>query len=345
MDSQARTAPRVTMDDVARVAGVSRATVSRVMTGNSSVSEETIAKVNRAIEDLGYIPNPAARSLAGYRTRVPTVGLLLRDPTNSSYGFLYSELQRQAEENGFQLVASIPTVRGKTVDELEALSRLLSLGVNGIFLATGSIKPSDVEGLLDKVPMVSVGRPEFHDEISAVGYDEAKHGEIVAEKVLEYGHHRVGVVLVNEDISVPENRRGVSTIRALEAAGVEVVKVLVEPREAHMLSTNQMLELAEADEIDCAVFPTDLRATRFLQAAQIAGVDVPEDVSVVGFDGISRESQHTGLATIRIPVEAVAARASRVMGVRMQNPRQVVTHENFAGIFVSGRTLGPPRRR
>ncbi|MCF8712878.1 LacI family DNA-binding transcriptional regulator, partial [Corynebacterium parakroppenstedtii] len=65
---------RVTMDDVARVAGVSRATVSRVMTRNSSVSKETIARVNDAISSLGYVPNAAAQTLAGRKNEIPTVG-------------------------------------------------------------------------------------------------------------------------------------------------------------------------------------------------------------------------------------------------------------------------------
>ncbi|TVS26416.1 LacI family transcriptional regulator [Corynebacterium sanguinis] len=333
---------RVTMDDVARVAGVSRATVSRVMTGNSSVSAETIEVVNRAIEELGYVPNPAARSLAGRRNESPTVGLLLRDPMNSVYGYLFVEMQRQADEHGFSIVASAPTVRGSNVDEMAALNRLVQLGVDGVFLATGSIKPSDVETLLDKVPMISVGRPELHDEITAVGYDEDKNGELIAAKILEHGHTRVGIELVSEHISVPENRRGQAILRSLRAAGVSVELVRVNPHDAHMANTNQMLRLVRERSISCVAFPTDRRAVRFMQAAQIAGVSVPQDVSVTGLDGISTDASSVSLATIRIPLEVVASRAARIMGSRIENPRQPVTHEVFAGTFVRGDSLAGP---
>lgn len=342
MGESRRNAFRVTMDDVARAAGVSRATVSRVLTGNSSVSEETIVRVDSAVERLGYVPNPAARSLAGYRSKVPTVGLLLRDPVNIYYGVLFAELQRHAAENGFQLVASIPTQKKNSVDELSALSSLLSMGVDGIFLATGSINPSDVEGFLDKVPMISVGRPELRNEITAVGFDETKHGKIIASNVLGYGHRRVGVVVVDEDYSVPENRRGVSTIQELTAAGAVVRSFPVSSSSSFKTLSSNIIALVKRGEITCVVFPNDRRALRFLGVAQSVGVDVPQDVSVVGVDGISREVVHAGLATVQIPVNLVAARASRVMGSRIKNPRQVVTHENFAGMFLSGDSLGVP---
>lgn len=330
---------RVTMDDVARAAGVSRATVSRVMTGNSSVSQETIARVNEVIAALGYVPNAAAQSLAGRKSDVPTVGLLLRDPASTYYGFFFSQMQRQAEESGLQLVASIPTIRGRAADELSALDRLVRLGVNGIYLATGSIKPADVESLLDTVPMISVGRPEFHDEITAISYDEEAHGEIMASNVVYHGHQSVCVVHVAAEVSSSEFHRSQAMIRTLKQAGVEVAVVDENESQQRMTTINQVLQLVWEKKVTCVMFPADYRALQFIDYCTMAGLQIPEAVSVTGVDGVFPRWQHLGLATLRLPVESVAARAAQVMSARLENPRQPVTHETFVGSFVPGRTL------
>ena len=340
---RSRTA-RVTMDEVARVAGVSRATVSRVMTGNSSVSKETIDRVNEAISELGYVPNAAAQSLAGRRNEVPVVGLLLRNPASTYYGFLYSQMQRQSDEFGFQLVTSVPTIRGKTVDELSALDRLVKLGVNGIFLATGSIRPSDVEVLLDTVPMISVGRPELHDEITAISYDEDAHGEIMAKNVIYHGHQAVCVVNVSPEVSPSESHRSQSMIRTLRQADIDVVVVEAGEDAQRMTTVQRVLHLVKEQRITCVMFPADYWALQFIDYCTMAGLHIPDDVSVTGVDGVFPRWQHLGLATLRLPVEGVVTRAAQVMGSRLENPRQPVTHETFVGAFVPGRTLATAHR-
>ncbi|MCP1386802.1 LacI family transcriptional regulator [Corynebacterium sp. TA-R-1] len=330
---------RVTMDDVARAAGVSRATVSRVMTGNSSVSKETFERVNAAITALGYVPNAAAQSLAGRRHDTPMVGLLLRDPSSAYYGYFHSQMQRQSEDHGFQLVAAAPTVRGNLVDELSALERLVRLGVNGIFLATGSIRPSDVESLLDTVPMISVGRPELHDEITAISYDEETHGEIMATNVVNHGHQAVCVVNTPMEVSSSESHRAQAMIRSLKSAGV-VVEVVEAAEAAQRMSTIQpVLKLLKDGRVTCVMFPADYRALQFVDYCTMAGLKIPEAVSVTGVDGIIPRWQNVGLATLRLPVEGVAARAAQVMGSRLENPRQPVTHETLVGTFMPGHTL------
>ena len=330
---------RVTMDDVARTAGVSRATVSRVMAGNSSVSKETIARVNDAISALGYVPNAAAQSLAGRRHDSPVVGLLLRDPASTYYGFFHSQMQRQSEEFGFQLVTSVPTVRGKTTDELSALDRLVRLGVNGIFLATGSIRPSDVELLLDTVPMISIGRPELHDEITAISYDEDAHGEIMASNVIYHGHQAVCVVRVPPEISTSESRRSEAMIRTLKQAGIDVSVIDAGGDIQPMTTVKAVLNVVQGNHATCVMFPADYRALQFIDFCTMAGLQVPEAVSVTGVDGVFPRWQSFGLATLRLPVEGVAARAAQVMSSRLENPRQPVTHETLVGSFVPGRTL------
>ena len=327
------------MDDVARVAGVSRATVSRVMTGNSSVSKDTIARVTDAISSLGYVPNTAAQTLAGRKNEVPTVGLLLRNPASAYYGYFYSQLQRQSEEAGFQLVASVPTIRGRTADELSALDRLVKLGVNGIFLATGSIRPSDVELLLDTVPMISVGRPELHDEITAISYDEDANGEILANSVIDHGHQSVCVVSVPAHESPSEAHRSLAMIRTLREAGVDVAIAEAGADSQRMATTKRVLELVQSGRVTCVMFPADDRALQFMDYCTMSGLKVPEDISVTGVDGVFPRWQHLGLATLRLPVEGIAARAAQVMGSRLDNPRQPVIHETLVGHFVPGRTL------
>lgn len=330
---------RVTMDDVARASGVSRATVSRVLTGKATVSPDTHDKVHRAIQTLGYVPNYAAQTLASGGPDTRTVGLLLRDPRNPTYGLLHHELQKYCDAAGLRLVTVTPTQRRVTADELSALQTLLTLQVNGIFLATGSIRPSDVEGVLDAVPMITVGRPEFHEEISAVSYNENDHGEMMADAVIAHGHRRVGVAVTHPDHSVPEHRRSVAMARRLRSAGVEVTEVPVQRHSHPMESAREMISLVREHQITAAMFPTDHRAFTFLQACSAAGLRVPEDVSVTGLDGTSQELGYVGLTTLRIPVEEVAAKATDLMQERLENPRRPVTHEAFSGVLVEGTSL------
>ena len=150
--------PIVRMSDVAKNAGVSRATVSRVLSGSATVAEETQERVLAAVKELGYVPNMMAQNLAyPEHNKDSLIGLLIRDPRRASYGLLFSELQRNADEQGIELLTVAPSHTQATSGAQQGLNRLLSVRVKGLLVATGVISSEDLWPFLGRVPIVSVG--------------------------------------------------------------------------------------------------------------------------------------------------------------------------------------------
>ncbi|MCZ9882995.1 LacI family transcriptional regulator [Arthrobacter sp. B2a2-09] len=331
------------MDDVAQLAQVSRATVSRVLMGNVSVSAKTQEKVNRALRELGYVPNMMASGLAARSSDL--VGLLLRDPRNPAYGLLHSEIQNEASRAGLQLITVVPTVTRGAEEELAGLRRLLGLRVGGLMVSTGVIKAHDLEPFLDSVPVVSVGRVEEHPGIYGVSYDEDTNGAILADRVATAGHRSVAVVVPVFSLSTAENRRGLAMAAHLRARGVEVHQLDTDLFGDSVDRCEDIVRLASEGRITAAMFPSDTRAISFMPYASEAGLRIPEDLSITGCDGILMGSEQIGIATLRIPVHEVAARGTTVMADLMRDRGSAtIRHERFAGVFVPGRTLASPAR-
>lgn len=332
----------VRMDDVAQLAQVSRATVSRVLMGHSSVSPKTQEKVNRALRELGYVPNMIASGLAAKGSDL--VGLLLRDPRNPAYGLLHSEIQNEASRAGLQLITVVPTATQGADDELTGLRRLLGLRVGGLMVSTGVIKAHDLEPFLDSVPVVSVGRMEEHPGIYGVSYDEDTNGAILADRVAAAGHRSVAVVVPAFSLSTAENRRGLSMAAHLRGRGIEVHQLETDLFGSSVDGCEDIVRLAGEGRITAAMFPSDTRAISFMPFAKAAGLRIPEDLSITGCDGILMGADQIGIATLRIPVHDVAVRGTAVMAELIKNRSSAtIEHERFAGVFVPGRSLAAPR--
>ncbi|MBV1780233.1 LacI family transcriptional regulator [Paeniglutamicibacter sp. ABSL32-1] len=331
---------KVRMEDVARAANVSRATVSRVLVGYPPVSPQTREQVFKAVRELGYVPNAMAQGLS--KRKSDLVGLLLRDPRNPAYGQLHSLVQEAVSNHGLELITAVPHWQEGAEDELAALRRMLGLRVGGLLVSTGVIKAVDLEPFLDSVPVVSVGRVEEHPRIHGVSYDEDVHGATLANRVASAGHRSVAVLVPSARVSTAENRRGSSMAVHLEGRGITVHRIVSDAFGRPEAGIGRILELAREGAATAAMFPNDNRAMIFLRAAKAVGLDAPGDISVTGCDGIIPGLDLIGLTTLRIPVERVAQRGVEVLeGLMGARAGTEVRHEKFAGEFVPGTTLGP----
>jgi len=333
-----RAALSVTMEMVAREAKVSRATVSRVLDGSAPVSLRARRSVEAAVARLGYVPNMMAQSLAARASGV--VGLLIRDPRNPAYGLLHAEIQEHISAAGMQLITVVPGATETGVHERAALQRLLGMRVRGLMVATGVLSSDMLDPFVGVVPVVAVGRPESRDGIYAVSYDEEDNAAKLAHAVANHGHQRVSVV-VPTAIGRTEGLRGRLMAQVLRSRGVDVVEL-----EATGTSSSEhcetVIRLVREGRVTAAMFPTDVRMLWFIAGAQRAGLRVPADVSVTGCDGVLHGVDIMGLTTLRIPVEAVAARASAVMISMIEQPGAVETqHERLQGELIMGTTLAP----
>lgn len=331
----------VRMDDVAREAGVSRATVSRVLVGHPPVSGPTRERVTKALDKLGYVPNEHARGLAARRSDL--VGLLLRDPSNPSYGALHAQIQRRAASLGIALVTAVPAVTDRSEQERSALQRMLGLRVGALIVSTGVITSEQLAPFLDTVPVVSAGRPEPHPAIDAVSYDEELGATMMAQQIVAAGHREIAVLGTTREVSAAGHLRGVHLAAQLRARGAQVRTVLADQFAADDDKLEELLRLVLNRQVTAIAFNSDDRALAFWRLARATGVRVPEDVSITGIDGLQPHLDLIGLATIRLPVAQVAERTVALVHRRMSSPevRTEVQHQLCAGVFVAGPSLGP----
>ncbi len=303
-----------TLDDVARHVGVTSATVSNVITGKGSVSENTRSRVFAAIEELGYQPNLVARSLA--RKKTFTLALVLLTIANPFYAEIAEEIERVARQHGYQLLLC-NTHKDTTIGR-EHLKALSSRWVDGLLVMGGSLSVPDMlaaarRGQRGQPLVLSV--PSEHEQnvaLPVVDIDFHHAGELVARHLLELGHHRTAVIV--EAPSHALRWEGFRT--ALATSGVALPTEYVKYGDSTMQSGYQGAEALLALPIrPTAIFATnDLMALGAVEAALDHGLRVPGDLSVVGLDDIMLGAHvRPPLTTVAIPKQELAKQAIELL--------------------------------
>ena len=272
-----------TIRDVARRAGVSTATVSRVLSGASASRPETIRRVIEAADELRWRPSRVARSLKTRSTR--TLGLLLTDLSNP----FYPELVRGVENAAREIDYGVVLCNGDDDPEREAayLEMLLERRVDGIVVAASRITERHGRWLAAApIPIVVLNSEPRTSGIPAALSDNAAGGRLAAEHVLRLGHRRIGYVTAPDTPSAEERLAGAR--EALAAAGQDPNAMPLAMGDSHVeggeAATSALL--AAAPGLTAVLCHNDLTAIGALRALRAAGRRVPHDVSVVGFDDI-----------------------------------------------------------
>jgi LacI family transcriptional regulator len=307
-----------TIRDVAREAGVSTTTVSHVINRTRRVDPATAAKVADAIDRLGYRPNALARSMR--RGRTHTVGLVLPDIANPFFGDLARALEDALFEAGYSAI--ICNSDGDGEKESRYVDVLRSKQVDGMLLIAAT-QPSDSLGDLgpDAPPTVIVDRELDAPGSSQVVVDNHRGGYLAGEHLLALGHRDIGVVTGPGGLG-PTARRLEGFRAALAAAGVGIDDTRVYRGDFRSDSGRTALELWLASgSCPTAVFAeNDLMAIGVLHAAHAADVDVPAELSVVGFDGIAFGADVTPpLTTLAQSPTDVAASAVELLFERLRD--------------------------
>ena len=341
-----------TMEHVARAAGVSRSTVSRVFQNDGAkVSPDALIAVHEAASRLGYVHNLVASGLAMRRGH--QLGLLVRDATNPAYGHLMAETNRAVERAGRTLISVTASRHDYGTEEVAGLRRLLGQRVAGVFVGTGVTAAEDLVETVTSVPMMIVGRPNEHPQIESISYDERAHGRRVAEEIAANGHRRIVALTAPLLYSRVFDLRIRSLVERCEELGIRVTPVDLLPVEKGVV---RALDVAREECATCIACPVDYVALDLLRAAAARGVRVPEDLSTLGFDGLGDGLDLVGLATVRLPVEEVARRAvarmEELLVAAQVDPEDpaggaapAVRHALVEGELVPGRTLGPAPER
>ena len=274
------TRPRPVMVDVARLAGVSQKTVSRVINDAPNVSGDVRGRVLTAIETLGYRPNAAARALVTNRTRV--IGVVT--PATALYGpsAMLFGIERAAGEAGYSVVIA-STADASSEALVRAVHQLVGHGVDGVVLASSVPTEAFPSELLRGIPAISVGDPPATDAgCPAVNPDQRDGARAATQHLLDLGHRTVWHVAGPMSwFSARERMAGWR--EALEAAGAPVHEPLLGDWSAATGYTTGH-ELSERPDVTAVFAANDQMATGVMRAFFERGRRIPLDVSVVGFD-------------------------------------------------------------
>lgn len=311
-----RSAPKVI--DVAKRADVSTATVSRVLNRPESVRPEVRARVLRVIDELGYVPNAGARALS--LNRSGNIGLVIPTIDNAIFANGIQAFQKHLSERGYQML--LATSEYDLDKELQQAMNLVSRGVEALAIFGRSQRPELLEFLAQRrLPYLHVGVDHAPFGGYCVGFDNRAAMAPVVRYLLDMRHERIAMlagVTAHNDRAI-DRVKGVK--RALKAAGQKLpAEYLIERPydiEAARDGLRQLMELAHPPT--AVICGNDVLALGALIEARRMGIDVPRQVSVVGFDDLEI-SRHfvPALTTVRVPTEQMWERAADYLDRRLK---------------------------
>jgi DNA-binding LacI/PurR family transcriptional regulator len=317
---------------------VSRALVSLVMREQPNVSADRRRRVVEAAGRLGYRPNAMARSLASRRTR--TVGVVLDDLRNPFFAEIASGVEELASELGYQLLLG----SGGRVARREssALATLLEYRVDGVILVSPRMPAADIAAACSEVPVVMVGRRLRNVDADFVVIDERHGTELVLDHLRGLGHERIAHVDGGRGAGGPQRRS--SYLRGMRDRGLADRAQVIAGDFTEDAGTNAARRLLADPELPTAVFAAnDLVAAGLLGGLDRAGVAVPGDVSIVGYDNIGiAHLAHVSLTTIDQPRGEMGRLGLQLLLDRIERRRPSVVRVIEPTLVVRS-TTAPPR--
>ncbi len=339
------TKPTAKLADVARLAQVSAATVSRALSQPRLVSKATLKCVTAAAEQLGYVLHGSARALRSRRTR--TVGAVLPDLGTLLFAKAAHALQRTLEEGGYTLLLACHEFDLKT--ELNVTRSLLECGIDGLVLV-GTEHEADLFALLAglRIPYLLTWALDRSGSHPCVGFDNRVAAMRIASYLLDIGHREIAVIsgvtagndrarerLAGARAALAERGVGLPPSRVVEkpyslAAGREAMRALlgIEPQPTAVICANDVLAMGAVME------------------CQSRGIAVPGTISVTGFDDTEAASILVpALTTVRVPMHELGYAAAQQMLARLNGGAGVPLTELAVDLIVRGTTAPPARAR
>lgn len=294
---QALPSRQPTILDVAERAGVSKSLVSLVMRGAPNVSGASRDAVLVAAAELGYRPNAAARSLAAQRSGV--VGCVLSDLHNPFFADVVDGVQEEAASTGYRILVSPGFLDGAR--EQVAVETLLQLRVDALILIGSVMRLAELAEAASSIPVVLIGHDRAPAGLHVVCSDDVAGAEAVVDHLVGLAHRRIAHIHAAEGAGGTARRRGYT--RAMRRHGLAAQVQVVKGAFTSEGGAKGMRRLLSGEHLPTAVFvANDLAATGALDEIDAAGLRVPEDISVVGYDDLTWSAmERISLTTVAQP--------------------------------------------
>ncbi len=301
-----------TIYDIAREAGVSATTVSKVINNKGRISEKTRKKIMQIMEELHYQPNVLASAMKGKSTY--TIALLIPDMANPIYAQYLKYIEEYGQELGFNIVMCST---GSDPDkEAKHIALLRQKRVDGFIIASIFKNETVLKQLIqEKVPIALMAFERSELPVASVTGDDYLGGYLATEHLLSLGHRRIGIITEEETISGKERIKGYE--KALLNAGIEVEPSLIvaindptiEGAEKHAR------KLLDREQRPTAIFGyNDVLAIGAMQAAKERGIIIPDELSIIGFDNtVMCKIVEPRLSSVAMPIQELGRKAMELL--------------------------------
>lgn len=304
-----------TLEQIAALAGVSRSTVSRVINDHPSVDPDTRERVLRVIREQDYHPNGAARALASRRSHI--IGLVIPQAmsavfTDPYFPILIQGVSTACEERDYYLLLSFPSIT-----PAEGLTRVVrGAHLDGLVVATSLSDSAQIAHLSRSgTPFVLVGRSTFDGPITSVDVDNVRGGAMAVQHLLRLGYTAIATITGPRDLTSAADRRD-GYLAAMRQARLDPPEGYVQEGDYSEWSGTRAMEtlLRLRNRPEAVFVASDSMAIGALKAVRAAGLRVPDDIALVGFDDIPVASAlEPPLTTVRQPIYGLGYTAASVL--------------------------------
>ena len=328
-----------TIKDVAREAGVSTATVSRVINNSPKAGKSSITAVRLAMKKLGYRPNVNARALVNKSSN--TIGVLVSDISNPFFGTLIKSVDQVARENNKHLLIGNGYHNAET--EREAIELLINSCRENLIIHSKALSSEEIIAFAKEVPgFVLINRyiPEIAER--CVAFDNFKGAYMATEYLINNGHKHIAYINSNHKVDDASGRKE-GYLKALEDNNLPCTEhYIVEQESDDAGGKAGMVELLSKNNPITAVFTyNDFMAAGVLAALEENNIPVPGKMSVVGFDnGLISRYVHPKLTTINYPIEIMAKQATQLSFKLAKNEKGTPENNIFSPTLVKRLSVG-----
>lgn len=316
-----------TLEEVARLAGVSRSTVSRVVNGHPNVRPEVRERVWEVIRQTGYQPHAAARSLVTRRTRV--IGLMIPQAvttlfTDPYFPILMRGVADACNAHNYHLMLSLFSQRqirdSRTHQDQLYQQVLRGRYLDGVVVSSAPLDDPIFPRLLEEnVPFVIVGRYP-HERVSYVDVDNVVGARMAVEHLLRLGHERIATITGPPNMCAGQDRLE-GYRQALAARGIPVDERLIAEGDFTEQGGRTAMQRLLPHRPTAVFAASDMMAVGALKTIREAGLSVPEDIALVGFDDVPLASMvDPPLTTVRQPIEQLGSMAVELLISLLENP-------------------------